>query len=427
MEVFLLSIYIAVLFIRPMDWWPPVYGWELINWTALVLLFVSMPRVLAELRNLWSLALELRVFVWFLVAATASWLPSLWLQGLQDTFSVVGKLLVLYFLILLLGREPQNAKILLWTLLLAITWMAVHGILQYRTGAGFGGQAPAFKDHPDGIIYRIRAFGYFDDPNDLCIVFVLALPLLFAEYRATGHPLVKAVCLGVMAVFAYAATLTNSRGGFMGLFGMAVAYFADRTKGFRRWLLLSGALAILTVIAPSRVQGLGEGDRSRAVNWGDSLAAFKEHKLFGVGWNDIQSYTDTAQTSHNTFLNVLAECGLVGYVPFFLLIYCTLVHVKRAAAVTHRIDRPVSIRLSGMYSSLVGYCAAAYFISRQYTHTPYILLALATAQVLNVCRDPMLAAQIYRPRQDLRTGTIVALSSVAVMWITIRIAHLVSG
>ncbi len=429
MPLTLLAVYIALIFIRPQEWWQPVYGYELVNVAAIATLVVSFPTLMREQMTFRRVP-EIKVALALLLGVTLSWLGNgLYFGGMLAAFQEFGKVVILYVLIIMLGRSAKGYTLLLWTILLCIGWMAIHGILQARTGSGFGGLEPTPRVLDSGeTIYQIVAFGIFNDPNDLCLAFIIAVPLLYSVFKASPSGPARILALCMIPLVGYGAWLTNSRGGVVGILGMLGAYAISRTKGLRRWVMVSAGVTIVFIVAPARFSsGMGV-DVNRVSLWGESMDAFKTHPLFGIGWRNIMEYTSSYQVTHNSFINTLAELGLIGYIPFFLLIFLTMVHIRRAMNIPELAGNREHFYLSGLFSALVGYLTSVYFLTRQYNHVLYILLAMAITQVLIVCQDPAVNAEVFGSiKQDYRRGLVWCFASIPLMWLSIRLANLAGG
>ena len=252
MSLFALIIYIVLLFIRPMEWWEPVLNWQLVTIAAVLTLLTSFPLILSGTKKLWRELPEIRAAFYLLMGVTVSWVYPLWLSGILMGFQEFGKIIFLYFLVVLLGRQPRSLRLLIWTVLSCALWMVAHGCLQHFTGTGFGGQPPMYRQTMGIEVKQIIAFGIFGDPNDLCLVFVMTIPLFYAMAKLSRNPLQQSLSWLSIAAVSYGAYLTNSRGGIVGLLGMVGAYAIARSKGFRRWAMITVGALFISVIAPSR-------------------------------------------------------------------------------------------------------------------------------------------------------------------------------
>lgn len=436
MAIFFLALYVAVIFIRPMDWPTSfMYGWRLVDFTAILTLFgafTAYPRVLNEHLRFTQIP-EVLIGALLLVATSLSWLYPFWGSAIISTFTTFGKVILLYAGIVLLGRHPKTLQTLKWVLMLSIAFLAVHGVMQIHpdpelsSTTGFGGQRPIRRviDKEMGeYVWQIRAFGIFNDPNDLCLMFVAGLPLVYAQFKATSNFMQKGICTALMVLLGYAAWLTNSRGGIVAIGGMIAAYLIVRARGMTRWVLLGIAIFGVTFLAPSRFAGPFKVDVGRLNAWGDGLAAFQQFPIFGVGFGIFRDYTDDWIPAHNSFIEALTELGLFGYIPWFLLIFMTLLHLRRTIALKDQISREDFFYLSGLFSSLVGYLTGAYFLSRAYREPLYVLLAFAIAQVIVACYEKNLYPQVFGNwRKDVKTGVFWALASVIIIWLSVRVAN----
>ena len=90
-------------------------------------------------------------------------------------------------------------------------------------------------------------------------------------------------------------------------------------------LISSAILILLPEIRPLRsFQRLGttyaeltRGDlNNRINNWREGLATFVEHPLIGVGTSMYRSVNSLGKVAHNSFLSVLVELGLIGFILF---------------------------------------------------------------------------------------------------------------
>ncbi len=62
---------------------------------------------------------------------------------------------------------------------------------------------------------------------------------------------------------------------------------------------------------------LTDGDlNNRTNNWSEGLTAFEENPLVGVGSNMYRSVNSLGKLAHNSYLSVLIEVGLIGFIIF---------------------------------------------------------------------------------------------------------------
>jgi O-antigen ligase len=307
--------------------------------------------------------------------------------------------------------------------------MAINAILQHHQGRGFGDSEPLWRIRNrltgEGV-YQARGVGTFEDPNDLCLVLVVGISLFYAHFRLEPNPVWKAIALAGLALCGYGAWCTNSRGGIVAIFGMLAAYAIVRTKGLRRYLMAATAISIVTVLAPSRFGGSMVG-RDRSILWGDGLAMFKANPLFGVGYGDFTSYSSEHLVAHNTYIHTLAELGIVGYLPLFLLLYLTMIQLRRTIQCKDLISKQDYFLLTGLFSALSGYFVGMYFLSRQYQHILYLMLSLAITAVHVIASRYGLTEKIFgQTRRDVRYGLLWGAASILVLWSSTRFVNAIS-
>ena len=108
MAIYLLSIYIALIFIRPMDWWEPVLNIELVTGAAAATIFVSASAIMSRLPMLWRQVPPIRMAGFMLVGVTLSWAWPLWFTMLSDSFQEFGKIVILFYLIIILSKTQKD-------------------------------------------------------------------------------------------------------------------------------------------------------------------------------------------------------------------------------------------------------------------------------------------------------------------------------
>jgi len=431
MNVFLLGIYIIIIMIRPMEWWEPVQGWQLINIGAIATWLVGVPVFLNRSRAIWQQIPQLKLAILFWFTLMLSFALHGYLGGILLVFQELGKVIFFFVLLVVLVEDLKGFNTLLWALQVGILFLAVHAILQHNTGVGFGGKLPSPRPNEltGEITYQARAFGTFDDPNDLCLLLVVGVPLFFVLYKIGANPLQKAFAISGCILSGYGAWCTNSRGGVVAAFGMIGAFVLVQMRGIKRYLTAGFAFSVVTVLAPSRFGGGGGFiGKDRSELWGDGLNMFKSNPIFGVGYHEFVDNTARHQVAHNSFVHTLAEGGIAGYLPFFLLLYLTMVQLRRLINEKKIMSKQDYHILSGVFAALAGDFTGMYFISRQYQHIFYTLLAVSITLTYLVSKKYDLQSLIFgQARKDIRMGMLFGLGSIVVMWITIRLANVFGG
>lgn len=185
------------------------------------------------------------------------------------------------------------------------------------------------KPYDNGVI--VVTLGPNNNPNTLGLVFVFAIiAIVFLSEKTQKY---FAVSLAAIAVLFYCIILTGARKMFISavLFVLFwLLYLAlgkkQRRKRLKRWLkffviiilvlllirkygtnFLSSAL--YSRIELMRQEGL---DSIRAKLYIDAFNIWKEHPVFGIGYNQYQLYSPYHLYSHSTYAETLACCGIIG-------------------------------------------------------------------------------------------------------------------
>jgi putative inorganic carbon (HCO3(-)) transporter len=248
-----------------------------------------------------------------------------------------------------------------------------------------------------------RLAGAGGDPNETAAAMVAGLALATALAVAMrGKPLVRAACVGAGVICMLTLFLTSSRGGLVSL---AVALLAAVALGGRRrgTMLVAAVCAVLVTIfyfatiAPDSVRervSHPEGGTGRVDIWTVGWRMVQDNAIQGVGSGNFSTSSihyllqpgallrddfivDTPKVAHNTYLQVLAELGIVGFALFITILLFSLVCAFKAHRVAARAgDRELDIIARATVVALVALFAAYVFVSRDYGKQLWLLLAV---------------------------------------------------
>lgn len=248
-----------------------------------------------------------------------------------------------------------------------------------------GGEPSARASGP--VVRRIRALGFLNDPNDLAQALGAILPLVFLEWRSR-RPLGNLLFVVLPAALILGGiVLTRSRGGFVALGAMAVAaaiHFGNRVVS--ALAVAASGLGVVAGLAFMRTYVRGdESSFGRVAAWSEGLQMIKSSPLWGVGYRGFTDFHEL--TAHNSFILCFAELGVVGYFLWLGMIVVTghdLAVLSRTGPAPHGRPEDASggeLRrwASATGLALVGFLAGAFFLSRSYSETLFIFLALPTA------------------------------------------------
>jgi O-antigen ligase len=191
------------------------------------------------------------------------------------------------------------------------------------------------------------------NPNIQAYVLAMAIPLAFYKLsNINSKARIPVYCYSTaIIVFLVAVIGTGSRGGFLvavglSLFGGGGLYLASKKYNIKRLLQLVFSMAtiltILFIVIPHisflskplqrisilndiKISNIDEMDtmQSRIPAQRAALSAWKENPIWGVGYGEFLYRTQHYSiNSHNTYIEVLAELGLVGLLLYgYLLLH----------------------------------------------------------------------------------------------------------
>jgi O-antigen ligase len=234
--------------------------------------------------------------------------------------------------------------------------------------------------------------GVTEDPNYFTAIALLWLPLAFYLARTLGSRWQKLFCWGCFLTTLLATTLAASRGGFLGLIAgilFMVGRSPQRVRSFVLIMLLAVPLLTLAPSSPLRrltdpTYSDREAEYSRVVVWKAGLRMLQAHPLMGVGldkfWFRVGEYQDQPNVifslAHNTYLQVAAELGLLGFLPFLAIIVSTYRLLGQAA---RRVDPSLLSRAAvALQAGLVAWLVGVFFITGL-QRTFWLLVGLAIA------------------------------------------------
>ena len=257
-----------------------------------------------------------------------------------------------------------------------------------------------FQMTGDGRMERL----YYYDSNDFATYAITALPLGL-YFAATGKTWLKGLAWGGIGVLALGFIWSGSRGGFLAFLGV-IAYFLLRYTTINRSWRWSAVVAIavivtatagekywtriLTIFRPRGDYNLTE-EQGRVQIWRRGLGYMIAHPVLGVGAGNFPRAEGTISPlvertprgrslkwgpPHNSYVQVAAELGLVGFV-----IFCGfLVNVFKALRPPIRGDPDQKRRArlaQSLTASLIGFAVGSFFLTLAYADMLYALAGIA--------------------------------------------------
>lgn len=251
------------------------------------------------------------------------------------------------------------------------------------------------------------------DPNELAAALVAGASISIAVlvlYR--DRPVLALLGLATASLCAAGVWLTASRGALIALAVMLV--FAIVVAGrWRIWVVLvavmfaSVSYVYFAAFAPESVRdriaepasGQARVQEGRTTIWQVAWRAFEANPAIGVGSGNFEvsskkyvfepgalprsdEIVDAQQVAHNSYLEVLAELGVIGLVLFATVIAFALGAALSASRIFRLAgDSRMQLVALCLAVGMVGHLAADFFFSAQYSKQLWLLLGLGPAML----------------------------------------------
>jgi O-antigen ligase len=332
--------------------------------------------------------------------------------------------MLIYLLVSLAIRTPEDLKRVVWTLIAAGALMG--GLVAYQQFTGsfdteFGGFAQVDAEGKGFLVEEVagdegerqkRLGGPLGMPNRFAQMMAVLVPLAWFQIQASRRLLAKLAALGALLLILVGCALAFSRGAAVGLALMggvmfAMGYVTPRqvAGGAIGVLLLAllvpqyGArLASLGEVAELATGGSGVGTASvdssvqgRLTEMVTAGLLFLDHPLLGVGPRMYREhYPEYARIAggrvrpgfrqaHSLPLHIAAEHGTLGLAAFGMALFVTFRELERARRRWFGVRPEMALLTAGLTLALVVYLTVGLFLHLTYIRYFWFLLAVGAA------------------------------------------------
>jgi hypothetical protein len=417
MGILLTCLSIALAYFSPAELFPALIPYH-IQWGIMAFGLVATFATLASRPQTGLQGPQYLLMLGFWAAVVISQVSKLKIRWGFEAFLLFGAMAAIYFLTTFNTFSLGRIKVVAGVVIACAVVMGTQAILAYHTGY-FADKLLLLQPDNPLIIFgnRVRGWGVLQDPNDFAQFLLVALALLGLFWKRS-HTLLNLIVLGPpAAVLIYADYLTFSRGGLLGL--GTVVFFSIYRKHRRAVALAITGLGTLVLYALRYTGGREIGmEGGRLMAWGAGISATIHHPLFGVGFGRFGDINDL--TAHNSFVLCFTELGLFGYFFWMALLLTTYMGISAVTGLQEKTpeDQAFSGAVYAVRAALGAFLTTGWFLSRTYTETLYILLALA-ASLIHMRAYAIPPGKLRFGRWAPRT-VLLELASIAVIYLTIR-------
>jgi probable O-glycosylation ligase (exosortase A-associated) len=279
-----------------------------------------------------------------------------------------------------------------------------------------------------GTVEGRAAWNYvYNNPNDLAALCILPLALAAGMLMTERTKWVKYCAAAGAIALPFVILLTQSRGAFIALAIFAIAILKGQKERRGKILLVGAGIAVVVALAaPSSVwkrlgtiqdvtseqsaaKAADEGSaRQRMELWHVAATVAKEHPITGVGFGAYHdAHFEYAQRptfdpmalghrdAHSTYLTILAETGIIGFILFAGLIWSVVSDAERTRRRSRSVLPGRSAQIYFMELGLLGYFIAGIWGSYQAMVLTYLFLAVIYSAV-QVVKSELVPAGVMR-------------------------------
>lgn len=344
-------LYIVLNFFRPEDWFPELLPFRPMLVLGAVGLILTVPKIIAE--ETVKKVPQTYLLLGFLAIVVMSEVLSGWLGGTLDAFQHVAPTVICFFLMVGNIDSLPRVRIVMITMIACCIFLVGQAVAAYHFGYGCNDNPRALRNDAANayckylyhqfsyekgeygqhrtdaeILWRARATGIMQDPNDFAQFMLILIPFVWLSRRkGAGMRNLLLVWLPT-AYLLYGIYLTHSRGALIGLAVLLLMALLPRFGKVKASFFAAGTVIALMGLNFAGGRAISaEGGADRFAVWGDAFVTMKSHPIFGVGFDRYNEYAPL--TAHNSYMLCAVELGFVGLVVWTALWFVTLVDASR--------------------------------------------------------------------------------------------------
>ncbi len=323
----------------------------------------------------------------YLISGVLSFAP----ESSLKIFAIYFVFMAFYFVITNTVKSKKQFFDLLTVFAISGFCVCAYGIAQYVFGWDI---AQSWLDEGMFSELKMRIYSTLGNPNVLGEYILLVIPITAALFFTNKKALPRLLYAAIFCVDFAALILTMSRGCWIGFMASA-AVFITFAAG-KLWGLALIALPILPFIIPesiiSRFTSIGNMKDSstsyRVYIWMGTLALLKDFFVSGIGMGSdaftevypFYSYNAVvAPHSHNLFLQITVELGIVGTAVFLLLLFFFFKKICSAHRPAGGKGAPVATALVAIASAVSGFLLQGMFDNCFYNYRVFMIFWMVIA------------------------------------------------
>ncbi len=298
---------------------------------------------------------------------------------------LMGAFTLFYFVVINTIENKKQYKFILYLCVISAVLTAIMGLYQYIFGDVY---SQAWLDSNMFEDIKMRVYSTFENPNVYGEYLLLMIPIMMSLLWTEKGVFKKIVLFAFFGISMLALILTFSRGCWLAIiFSIGLLMIIiDKRFVFLGFLLLLILPFVLPETIINRFMSIGNlSDSStsyRVYIWMGTLAMLKDYWFCGVGLGEssfntiypLYSYA-SIQTphSHNTYLQLVSQFGIVGLIVFLGIIY-NFYKTTTISAVKKK-----NIILVGFIASMTGFLIEGMFDYTWYNYRVILIFWIVIA------------------------------------------------
>lgn len=378
---FFLLIYTIALFIRPQEW---VYTPDPFPVARIFLIFAFISYLIGHRPKFMGYQGWFLIAILFLIPVSGLRNYDLE-EGFIEAQDFFIYSLLPFLLYAALAPSVKKQNWIFIVMALACVVMIHHGVSQKISPDGIGWSGELLSQGT-----RITFLGFFNDPNDLGMFFLMNIPLAY-YLRSTTQNFFLRFCLYTLIIsLLIGIYLTNSRGSLVGVMALLVTYVYFN-YGKMKTIFMTLFMAPLAYVAMKLFRTIDADEASadgRIQAWYEGVQMFKWRPLVGIGKGGFVE--EHGLTAHNSFVLVWAELGILGYILWFSTISLTIFNLIKTFSLDQEKYKGNKELINDiflakcLFFSFMGFLTTAFFLSRSYVVFLYVFLGISCALIVRV-------------------------------------------
>lgn len=320
---------------------------------------------------------------------TTYWTPVVG-RSLFASIKIVGAFLTYFCMVFLIKDKEAVKRVLFIWVLVSFIWSIIGTYTLFFYSIPASANVKIVEEGVSHLGKTVRVAALFGKPNDYAFFLSIGILIAIAYLRSTASSLGKAFTIGTIIMMMLVLIGTFSRKSWLGYIG-SIALMGLRNPriviGMAILLLISIAVLLSSDLSSgaysdvllNRVMSFflepEEGMAERTITWTIAVELFLKSPIVGNGtgafMNMAPALGSPLPISHNFYLLILAEYGLIG-LGLFLLFLCPYVFGLLRVLLRKGEDSQMKYSALALFAALTSVLFQAAFKTISYTNPIFL-------------------------------------------------------